>query len=83
MHVTRRVHLLSLPLITITWSLASWFPNGLSAASSNEARLTRANNSVQLLHPVAAARRALLNDIAHIFRVPLVKDLDRSLRDLH
>jgi FecR protein len=63
MHVARRVHLLSLPLITITWSLASWFPNGLSAASPNEARLTRVNNSVQLLHPMRAPRQGSLNDI--------------------
>ena len=62
MHVPRRVHLLSVSLITITGSLASWFPNGLSAASPNEARVTRVNNSVQLLHPKAATRRASLND---------------------
>src|ERR1700746_3085923 len=63
MHEARRVHLLSLPLITITWSLASWFPNGLSAASPNEARLTRVNNSVQLLHPMRAPRQGALNGI--------------------
>jgi hypothetical protein len=63
MHVTRRVHLRCLPLITITWSLASWFPNGLSAASPNEARLTRVNNSVQLRHPMRAPRQGSLNDI--------------------
>jgi hypothetical protein len=77
MHVTGRVHLLSLPLITITWSLASWFPNGLSAASPNEARLTRVNNSVQLLHPVAPVRRALLNDIVG------AKTIVRTGKDSH
>jgi hypothetical protein len=50
-------------LIIVAASLANWFPSGLSAASLDEARLTRVNNSVQLLHPMAAARRALLNDI--------------------
>jgi ferric-dicitrate binding protein FerR (iron transport regulator) len=50
-------------LIIIAASLANWFPSGLSAASLDEARLTRVSNSVQLLHPMAAARRALLNDI--------------------
>jgi FecR protein len=77
MHVARRVHLLSLPLITITWSLASWFPNGLSAASPNEARLTRVNNSVQLLHPMATARRALLNGVVD------AKTVVRTGKDSH
>jgi FecR-like protein len=63
MHVTPPVHLLSLPLITITWSFTSWLPNGLSAALPNEARLTRVNNSVQLLHPMRAPRQGSLNDI--------------------
>jgi hypothetical protein len=63
MHVARRVPLPSLSLITITWSLTSWFPNGLSAGSPNEAHLTQVNNSVQLLHPMRAPRQGLLSDI--------------------
>jgi FecR protein len=52
-----------LALIIITALLANWFPSGLSAPSLDEARLTRVNNSVQLLHPKTAARRALLNGV--------------------
>jgi len=57
-----QVHLLSLPLITITWSLANWPPSGPSALPPNEARVTRVTNDVRLLHPLAATRRAYLND---------------------
>ncbi len=57
-----QVHLLSLPLITITWSLANWPPSGPSALPPNEARVTRVTNDVRLLDPLAATRRASLND---------------------
>ncbi len=63
MHVTRQAHLLFLALITITWSLANRPPSGLSALPPNEARVTRVNNYVQLLHPLRAPRRASLNEI--------------------
>jgi hypothetical protein len=61
MRTNRRPRLFA--LIIIAASRANWFPSGLSAASLDEARLTRVSNSVQLLHPMATARRALLNDI--------------------
>ena len=77
MHVTRRVHLLCLPLITITWSLANWPPDGPSALPPNEARLTRVSNSVQLLHPMATARRALLNGVVD------AKTVVRTSKDSH
>lgn len=64
-------------LIIVAASLANWFPSGLSAASLDEARLTRVNNSVQLLHPMAAARRALLNDIVD------AKTVVRTSKDSH
>ena len=62
MHVDRRL-LLFLALGTITASLANVPSSGLSVLPSIEARVTRINNSVQLLHPMATARPALLNDI--------------------
>ena len=61
--MARQVHLLSLPLITITWSLANWPPTGPSALPPNEARVTGVNNYVQLLHPMRAPRQGSLNDI--------------------
>jgi hypothetical protein len=63
MHVARQAHLLFLALITITWSLANRPPSGLSALPPNEARVTRVNNYVQLLHPMRPSRRASLNEI--------------------
>ena len=48
--------------ITITASLATWFPGQLNAASTNEARV---KNRVQLENPKHAAHRASINDIVH------------------
>jgi hypothetical protein len=50
-------------LITIAASLAAWFPGQLNAASTNEARITRVKNHVQLARSKNAARRASVNDI--------------------
>jgi hypothetical protein len=55
MHMKRQALLLFLAPVTITWSLANWPPS--------EPRVTRVNNSVQLVHPMRAPRRARLNDI--------------------
>ena len=57
--------LASCVFITITASLATWFPGQLSAASTNEARVTRVKNRVQLENPKDAAHRASINDIVH------------------
>jgi FecR protein. len=54
-----------LALITITASLATWFPNRLKATSTNEARVTRVKNYVQLEQMKNAARRASVNDIVN------------------
>jgi FecR protein len=51
--------------ITITASLATWFPSHLNAASANEARVTRVKNHVQLEDSKNAARRASVNDMVH------------------
>ena len=51
--------------ITITASLATWFPNPLNAASTNEARVTRVKNHVQLEDSKNAARPASVNDMVH------------------
>src|SRR5207253_4956783 len=51
--------------ITITASLATWFPGQLNAASTNEARVTRVKNRVQLENPKNAEHRASINDIVH------------------
>src|SRR5262249_40710066 len=51
--------------ITIVASLATWFPSQLSAASTNEARVTQVRNRVQLEDSKNAARRASVNDIVH------------------
>jgi FecR protein len=48
--------------ITIA-SLATWFPTSLGAASTNEARVTRVQNHVQLMDSRNAARRASVNEI--------------------
>jgi hypothetical protein len=54
-----------LVLITIFASLAMSFPGRLDAASTNEARVTRVKNHVQLADSKNIARRALVNDIVH------------------
>jgi hypothetical protein len=54
-----------LVFIAITPSLATWFPSQLNAASTNEARLTRVKNHVQLEDSKNAARRASVNDMVH------------------
>jgi hypothetical protein len=51
--------------ITITASLATWFPGQLNAASTNEARVTGVKSDVQLEDSKNAARRASVNDIVH------------------
>jgi len=51
--------------ITITASLATWFPGRLNAASTNEARVTGVKNNVQLEDSKNAARRASVNDMVH------------------
>jgi hypothetical protein len=53
-----------LAFLTITTSLATWFPGRLNAASTNEARVTRVKNQVQLADS-KNARRASVNDIVH------------------
>jgi hypothetical protein len=53
-----------LAFLTITASLATWFPGRLNAASTNEARVTRVENQVQLADS-KNARRASVNDIVH------------------
>jgi hypothetical protein len=53
-----------LAFITIA-SLAIWFPGRLNAASTNEARITRIKNHVQLADSKNATRRASVNDIVH------------------
>jgi len=54
-----------LVLITILASFAMSFPGRLDAASTNEARVTRVKNHVQLADSKNIARRALVNDIVH------------------
>jgi hypothetical protein len=54
-----------LVLITIIASLAMSFPGRLDAASTNEARVTRVKNHVQLADSKNIARRASVNDIVH------------------
>lgn len=51
--------------ITITASLATWFPGRSSAASTNEARVTGVKNDVHLEDSKNAARRASVNDMVH------------------
>jgi FecR protein len=52
-----------LVFITIIASLATWSPSRLDAASTNEARVTRVKNHVQLADSKNTARRASVNDI--------------------
>ncbi len=54
-----------LVLITIIASLAISFPGRLDAASTNEARVTRVKNHVQLADSKNIARQASVNDIVH------------------
>ena len=49
----------------IAASLGTWFPDRLNAASTNEARITRVKNHVQLADSKNATRRASVNDIVH------------------
>jgi len=51
--------------IAIIASLTMSFPCRLDAASTNEARVTRVKNHVQLADSKKTARRALINDIVH------------------
>jgi hypothetical protein len=48
--------------LTITASLATWFPSRLNAGSTQEARVTLVKNRVQLEDPKNAARRGSVND---------------------
>jgi hypothetical protein len=52
-----------LVFVTIIASLAMSFPSRLYAASTNEARITRVKNHVQLADSKNTARRASVNDI--------------------
>jgi len=52
-----------LALVAVTACLATRFPSEANAASPNEARITRVNNHVQLVRPMAAARSASVNGI--------------------
>lgn len=51
--------------ITIVAWLATWCPSRLDAASTNEARVTRVTNHVQVEQLKKAAHRASVNDIVH------------------
>jgi len=59
--INRQLQLLA--LVTSTACLTNRFPNEATAASVKEARITRVNNHVQLLHPTTTARPASVNDI--------------------
>jgi hypothetical protein len=56
-------HLCLLIFITVIASLAMSFPSLLEAASTNEARVTRVKNQVQLRNSKNIARSASVNDI--------------------
>ena len=60
--MNRQLRLLA--FITTAASLATWFPGRLNAASTNEARVTRIKNHVQLADSTNA-RRASVNDMVH------------------
>jgi hypothetical protein len=60
--MNRQLRLLA--FIAITASFATWFPGRLNAASTNEARVTRLKNHVQLAD-FKNARRASVNEIVH------------------
>src|SRR6266516_4110799 len=61
MHINRQLQLVI--LVAITACAVTRFPNETNAASVNEARITRVNNHVQLLHPMSVARLASVNGI--------------------
>ena len=61
MRINRQLQLLA--LVAITACLVTWFPNEMNAASVKQARITRVNNHVQLLHSTTTARPASVNDI--------------------
>ncbi len=61
MRINRQLQLLA--LVAITACLVTWFPNEVNAASVKQARITRVNNHVQLLHSTTTARPASVNDI--------------------
>ena len=52
-----------LVLVAIMASLANGSANGMSAASREQARVTRVKGFVQLLRPMAASRPASVNDV--------------------
>ena len=54
-----------LAFIAIIASFSTWFPSRLNAASTNEARVTRVKNHVQLADSKNAAHRASVSDIIH------------------
>jgi hypothetical protein len=60
--MNRQLRLLA--FIAITASFATWCPSRLNAASTNEARVTRVKNHVQLADS-KNARRASVNEIVH------------------
>src|SRR5438874_3390215 len=60
MRIHRQLQLLA--LVAIVACLATRFPNEANGASLNQARITRANNHVQLLHPGTTARQASVSD---------------------
>src|SRR6266511_364012 len=51
--------------ITITASLATWFPGQLNAGSTNEARVTRVKSQVQLADSKTSVRPAIINDFVN------------------
>ena len=63
MLLDQRLSILSIALVTTTWSLANSPASGLAALPSTQARVTRVDSQVQLLNPLAPARSARLNDI--------------------
>jgi len=63
MRINRQLQLQLLALVAITACLVTWFPNEVNAASVKQARITRVNNHVQLLHSTTTARPASVNDI--------------------
>jgi hypothetical protein len=54
-----------LVFITIIASLATGFPSRIDAASTNEARITRVKNHVQLERLKNTAQRGSVNDVVH------------------
>ena len=61
--MNRQLRLLA--FIAIIASFSTWFPSRLNAASTNEARVTRVKNHVQLADSKNAAHRASVSDIIH------------------